>query len=299
MTGIRKETLLKIAHAACTKKNISRDRLAEELGISSMTVGKAVRSLTAAGLITESRDPISRGRHASLVSPSELPVCVCIFMSAQKLTLVAESLAASEITTLSRAINPSVTCRDNLSSIMRELFGLFELENRLVAKATVLLSDKEDLNGFDIASEELYEVEGLAASEIASCFPEENVLYINLSGDALRPLVVSHGDVFSKDGAKKIYTSSQADTARKIAHLTHSLSEYAKIHRVIVEGEANEVHELLYLIKEALLSDFGMTKKEIPGLEYHGRLSFLRKAIFGSLRKAYIESVCDSLFVEQ
>ena len=153
MTGIRKETLLKISHAASTKKNISRDMLAEELGLSSMTVGKAVRALTAAGLVTESRDPVSRGRHASLVSPSELPVCVCIFMSAQKLTLVAESLAASEITTLNRALNPSVTCRDNISSIMRELLELFELENRMVAKATVILSDKEELNGFDITND--------------------------------------------------------------------------------------------------------------------------------------------------
>jgi len=298
MTGIRKETVLKIAFLASNRKNVSRDALARELSLSSMTVGKAVKALVEAGIVCETRDPVSRGRHATLVSPSDLPVYVCIFMSAQKLTLVAECLSGSEITTLSHATNPSITCKENVASILRELFSLFELENRIVAKATVILSSKEYLNGFDIANEELYEAERLAASEIANRFSEENVLYINVSGDALRPLVVSHGNIFSKDGAKEIYTGSQTDTAHKAALLTHSLSAYAKIHRVILEGDANEEHELLFLIKKALLCNCGMKKKDIPSLEYYGRLSFLRKALFDSLRKTHIEAVCDSFFVE-
>ena len=299
MTGIRKETLLKIALTATEEKNISRDALAEKLGVSSMTVGKAVRALTAAGLLLEARDPISRGRHASLFSPSDFPLYIGVFLSADKVTLAAESLAGEEIATISRAINPSLTCKENVTSIIRELFGLYELENRLVARATVILSDRDDFNGFDIPKDELYETESLASSEIKSHFPEENVLYINVSGDVIKPLIVSRGNVFSRGGAKKIYTSSHADTARRIAHLTHSLSAYAKIHRVIIEGDTNEGHELLFLIKEALLSDFGMAKKDIPSLEYYERLSFLRKALFDSLRKSHIESVCDSLFVEQ
>jgi len=82
MTGIRKETVLKIAFLASNRKNVSRDALARELSLSSMTVGKAVKALVEAGIVCETRDPVSRGRHATLVSPSDLPVYVCIFMSA-------------------------------------------------------------------------------------------------------------------------------------------------------------------------------------------------------------------------
>lgn len=297
MTGIRKETVLKIALLAINKENISRDALARELSLSSMTVGKAVKALVEAGIVCETRDPVSRGRHASLVSPSDFPVFVYVFMSSQKLTLIAETLGQKKIATLSRAANPSLSCKENLNSIIRELIELHELENRVAAFSIVLLSDKDEFNGFDIASEDIYELDTLVKDEVSRRHPNENVLYVNISDDKVHPLALSHANLFYRDGAKDIYTDNAKDTARQTARLAASLSVYSPLSRVIIEGDASEENELLYLVKESLLSKYGMAKKELPRIEYYGKLSFVSQSLYEQVRAAYITSVCNSLFV--
>ena len=299
MTGIKKETLRKIALVACTKRNISRDALAEELGISSMTVGKAARALVDSGMLREARDPVSRGRHATLLSPSEKFVYLFIFMSCERITLVAENLTKSEIHPLDRAIDPALTCKENISTAVRELFERNELENRIAGSAVVLLSPKEELNGFDLTKELIFDSDTLARDAIARDLPRENVLYINISGGVMRPLIVSRGNAFYRDGAKETLCGSQSDMAHKIAHLVSSVSVYSCPHRVILEGDAGEENELIFLVKDELARISGIPKSAFPVFEYFGGLSLMREALFDILRETHIDLLCDSLFVEQ
>ena len=299
MTGIKKETLRKIALVADKNVNISRDSLAQKAEVSSMTVGKAAPMLVEAGLFCESRDPVSRGRHASLLSPSDFFVYLGIFMSLDKITLIAQSGAANEIATVRRAINPSLTCKENISSVTGELFAIHELETRVAMRKTVLLSEKEEFNGFDIAGVDLIFADELIKDALASKFPCENVLYINIADDAIRPLIVSHKNVFCRQSKKAVYFELQKEKAEYISRLIASLSVYSALDRVIVEGEALEENELLFLIKDTLKGKYNFSKKDIPELLYAPKLELLRESLFSKMRKAHIGEICDAYFVEQ
>ncbi len=297
--GIRKDTLEKIALAAIEKCNISRDALAEELGISSMTVGKAVPLLEKAGLISQTREPVSRGRHAALLSPSERFAYLAVFMSADMMTVIAQSVTSANIATLRRPLNPALCCKDNVAAATRELFMMHELENKIAERAVIILSRKEDFNGLDIGENERYDATALVHSEIARRFPEENVLYASLSSGTLLPLIVSHGNVFYRDAARKIHSAPNDDVADRIAQLISSISVYSHFDRVILEGDKNEENQLLLSIKEALIGKYGISERELPLLTYHKGMSFMQKDLFDKLRKRHIERVCDSFFVEQ
>lgn len=294
MIGVKTETIKKIALAAIGEKKISREALAGLTGLSTMTLGKAIPALVESGLFEESRAPISRGRHASLLSPSSFPVTLSVIVTESLVEAVANDLSGEVLASAERPYNHSLEYKENIDISMRELFYKAEIENRIASSATVCLSSKTELCG----SNTTLCAEELLCDVMSELYGDVNVMHVLLLDQKLCPLVFSHGNLFTREGSREISAQSTRERAEKIARLVAAMHEYSRLNQVIIEGSYDE-EELIYLVKDMLAEKHSFKKKDMPQITYYKKYSFIKSILSKRLAREHVIKICDLFFVEQ
>ncbi len=297
MKNIKKETFLKVSREAISRKGISRDGLAEVTSLSSVTVGKVVSALVNARLLTEERAPVSRGRHALLLSPSEHTVYLALFVSTSSMLAVAESASGKTVLCEGRPYNHAVDLDDNIRSLLATVLDAEELENRIGALALICDESQPSASLLSFSPAVVLSHSELIKMALANKYKNENVLYVKLA-DSLHYFAVSHGNLFLSRGseAPEYPYETQSEAAENIASVIGGLARYSSPECVIIEGSHSVSSRLPEHIMHFLVEREKLSADELPHLICYENMELSCDCVFRMLTEKHITSACEEFF---
>ncbi|MGM9683210.1 MAG: hypothetical protein ACI3XQ_06405 [Eubacteriales bacterium] len=196
--GISPKTFFRIADAALSHRDISRIALSKMTGVSAVTVGKAVDSLIEAGILTERKEPASRGRRASLLSPSDSVTFLIMNIDRINQSVILTDTLGKAIYSCTKQNNETVTFEDNFRAMVSYVHGNDRLMKKAGAQGIICRK-----SSFDIERDPLTRAIGyspdvmvghldLISDYLCNRFPDSTVYYIYVS-EYILGVIVSNG----------------------------------------------------------------------------------------------------------
>ena len=144
---IKKESFYAIARLIfeCAEGGISRREISERCSFSLMTVGKTVALLEEKGLVSQSRAEHSKGRHASLVFPSEKIAYLLLNVSDTEWTAHLVNFKGERTLRQGSPTDPTLSRKDNDEKVLCDVVRREKSADRIIfAALTREISQKED-----------------------------------------------------------------------------------------------------------------------------------------------------------
>lgn len=226
------ETFFKVARAALGRENISRTELALSTGLSKMTVGKVVDALNDMGVLTESRQERSRGRHASLVKASGALRLLILNFCGQNCTAHITDFSGNIIYSVKNRVSESLTLRDNIENMVEQICKAADICGYC---AVGVITDGEYCLDGELCGMRSEARAELVKKEILSRYPDKNVLYIGV-GYKVESYYFSRGNVIGSTRAVS-GTIPQEDLLREIDTLYCGISSFSRPDTVIIETD--------------------------------------------------------------
>ncbi|MBO5845607.1 MAG: hypothetical protein J6Q77_03065 [Clostridia bacterium] len=288
--GVSKEKKLDIIRAVIFSDGISRRKLAEKCGVSSMTVGKVISALVYEGIVSSERSAPVRGKSTELFRASQRVKLLLFCLEKHRLSVYVTSARGDVIYESTQLLNDSIPYDANISALVTSSYDrIADTLSEGICCVSVITDDSIRAEDVSIISSVLPDLHIDLLSSKNQCtenymrenYPGKTVAFVQTGDDVTLSLYCRGSKVGSESAVKPHRT---VKSAKEIAELLVNLSYILIPDAVIVETDlSHSTPDALSVLKNEFLRKTRLSKEDAPEFILENKTS---PAILSALKSA-------------
>lgn len=245
--GISERKRLDVVRAVLTSEGISRNKIAEECGISKVTVGKMISVMLSEGFLVSEKQSLGKGRSTEIFRASSKINILVLCLEKRGLSAVISDIGGNILFSHRQPINDSIPYSSNISDLITLLYDRISLAVKGHICGIAVITE-DGISSSDIQAASLVIPEFTAdivlhrrkyvADYISSTYPNEAVLLARIDASIEFALVCSGIDIGSrKAGCLALESIDEKRIVEQITDTLSALSHLLVPDRVMIESE--------------------------------------------------------------